>query len=72
VISGRRPVRDTEGRAYQQVEIPTGEFRRVVELGADVEADQAKATFEDGILRVELPIRPAAAGKRTVPIERTD
>jgi HSP20 family protein len=72
VISGRRPVRETEGRAYQQVEIPTGDFRRVVELGAEVEAEQAKATFEDGILRVELPIRAAGAAKRQVPIERAD
>ena len=39
VVSGRRPVRETEGRAYQQVEIPTGGFRRAVELGVDVEAE---------------------------------
>ena len=72
VISGRRPVRDTEGRAYQQVEIPTGDFRRVVELGAEVLAEEAKATFEDGILRIELPIRAAGAATRRVPIERAD
>ena len=37
VVSGNRPVRQTEGRAYQQVEIPTGTFRRAVELGVDVD-----------------------------------
>lgn len=72
VISGSRPVRDTEGRAYQQVEIPTGPFRRVIELGVEVVADLARATFEDGILRVELPVRVAEAGARKVPIERAD
>ena len=72
VVSGSRPVRDTEGRAYQQVEIPTGPFRRVIELGVEVVADEAKATFEDGILRVELPVKVAEQSSRKVPIERTD
>jgi HSP20 family protein len=71
VISGERPVRETEGRTYQQVELPSGPFRRVVELSVDVVPDQAQATYEDGILRVELPVRlPQQA--RQVPIERTD
>ena len=71
VISGERPIRETEGRTYQQVELPSGPFRRVVELSVDVNADQAQATYEDGILRVELPTRlPQAA--RQVPIERTE
>ena len=59
VISGERPVRETEGRTYQQVELPSGPFRRVVELSVDVDAEQRQATYEDGILRVELPIRAA-------------
>ena len=32
VITGERPVAETEGRVYQQVEIEAGPFRRVVEL----------------------------------------
>lgn len=68
-ISGERPVRETEGRTYQQVELPSGPFRRVVELSFDVEADQATATYEDGVLRIELPVR-APQGARQVPIER--
>jgi len=68
-ISGERPVRDTEGRTYQQVELPSGPFRRVVELSVDVVAEQAQATYEDGILRIELPIRTQRAA-RQVPIER--
>jgi HSP20 family protein len=69
VVSGKRPVRETEGRAYQQVEIPTGAFRRAIELGVDVEADAARATFEEGLLRVELPLRLPDRTSRTVPIE---
>jgi HSP20 family protein len=70
VISGKRPVRRTEGRAYQQVEIPTGSFRRAVELGVDIEAEEARATFADGLLRIELPIRLPDSTARRVPIER--
>lgn len=70
VLSGRRPVRETEGRVYQQVEIATGSFRRKIELGVEVLADQATATFEDGILRVELPVRVEGEAPRRVPIER--
>lgn len=69
VISGERPVRETEGRTYQQVELPSGPFRRVVELSVDVVADQAQATYDDGILRIELPVRTEQAA-RQVPIER--
>jgi HSP20 family protein len=72
VISGERPVQETEGRVYQQVEIEAGPFRRIVELSADVVAEEAKATYDDGILRVELPLRAAASGSRRVPIDKKD
>jgi HSP20 family protein len=71
VISGERPVRETEGRTYQQVELPSGPFRRIVELSVDVSPEEALATYEDGILRVELPIRVPDAARR-VPIERAE
>jgi HSP20 family protein len=71
VISGARPVRRTEGRAYQQVEIPTGSFRRKIELGVDVDAERARASYHEGLLRVELPVRMPDPGRR-VPIERSD
>jgi HSP20 family protein len=67
VISGDRALQETEGRVYQQVEIEAGPFRRVVELGTDVVAERARASYEDGILRVELPL--AGQVTRQVPIE---
>ncbi len=69
-IVGGRPVQETEGRVYQQVEIPSGPFRRIVELQVEVDADRAKATYEDGILRIELPLRDPADTTRLVPIGR--
>lgn len=69
-IMGERPVQETEGRVYQQVEIPSGPFRRVVELQVEVDADNAKATYEDGVLRIELPLRDPSETTRRVPIGR--
>lgn len=69
-IIGERPVQETEGRVYQRVEIPTGPFRRVVELQVEVDADRAKATYEDGILRIDLPLRDPTETTRRVPIGR--
>jgi HSP20 family protein len=67
VIEGERHAQESEGRLYQQIEIPHGPFRREVELGADVVADEATATYEDGVLRVEIPIAPDDQ-RRQVPI----
>jgi HSP20 family protein len=74
VLAGRRrpTAAGGEQRVYQQLEIEHGAFRRVVELGADVESDQATASYEDGMLIVELPL--AGRRSRSVPVQpgRTD
>ena len=69
LLAGRRDLPAIEGDVYQQVEIERGSFRRVIELGADVRADEAKARYEEGMLRVELPLVHAESGTRSVPIE---
>lgn len=69
VITGNRPIQETEGRAYQQLEIEAGPFRRVIDLSAEVDADAAKATYEDGILQIVLPLRQRKPGPQRVPIE---
>ena len=67
VISGERLVQQPDGRVYQQVEIETGSFRRVIELSANVDAERAEASYVNGILRIELPLK-ATISKR-VPVE---
>jgi HSP20 family protein len=70
VITGERRAQEAEGRLYQQIEIAHGPFKRIIELSADVEAEQASATYDDGILRVELPlVQPDAERPRQIPIE---
>ncbi|HVS28729.1 MAG TPA: Hsp20/alpha crystallin family protein [Solirubrobacteraceae bacterium] len=70
VITGhRRPGDEAEGRVYQQLEIEHGPFRRAIQLGADVDADGVTAVFQDGILRVELPLVERDSQRRSVQIE---
>jgi HSP20 family protein len=73
VLSGDRETSTppADDRVYQQLEIERGPFRRVVALGAEVDAEAADARYEDGILTVELPLtRPARP--RSVPIRGTE
>jgi HSP20 family protein len=72
VIAGERKPDEAGGRLYQQIEIEHGPFRRVVELGADVVAEEARANYEDGILEVQVPLAPREEEARTVPIEAPD
>jgi HSP20 family protein len=69
VITGERRAEEADGRVYQQLEIGYGPFRRVVQLGAEVRAEEARALYEDGMLRIELPLAEPDRRTRSVPIE---
>ena len=69
LIAGERRPAEASGRLYQQIEIPNGPFRRVVELGAEVVADEARASYEDGMLEVEIPLARPDQTVRRVRIE---
>ncbi len=45
---------ENEGNYFHQ-ERRSGAFQRVITLPVRVEADKAEATFEDGVLKLELP-----------------
>ena len=69
VIAGERRAQEAEGRLYQQIEIAHGPFKRVVELSADVDTERASASYEDGILRIEVPLTHPQEPTRRIPIE---
>jgi HSP20 family protein len=72
VISGERRPAAATGRLYQQIEIEHGPFRRVVELGAEVLADAAHASYDDGMLEVEIPLARPDQTVRRVRIDEPD
>jgi HSP20 family protein len=72
ILAGIRGPAAVEGDVYQQVEIGRGRFRRTIELGADIEPSQARARYEDGMLRIELPLAQPGTRTTAVPIESSD
>lgn len=69
IIAGVRGPARPEGDIYQQVEIVRGPFRRVIELGADVRSEDTVARYEDGMLRIELPLVQRPHRLRSVPVQ---
>jgi HSP20 family protein len=69
ILSGQRGQAEVEGDIYQLVEIERGSFRRIVELGVEVDPAAARASYEDGMLRVELPLAAPEHARRAVRIE---
>jgi len=71
VVSGEKRFEqeNTQGR-WRVMQCAYGSFRRVVPLSVPVLADQAKATYKNGILRVELPKKsPARPKARTITLQ---
>jgi len=69
VIAGVRRAQEAEGRLYQQIEIAHGPFKRIVELSAEVDAERATANYDDGILRIDIPLAQPENTTRRIPIE---
>ena len=71
VLSGRiasaAESAEATGATWFLRELPRGTFRRAVGLPFAVDAAQAQATLEHGVLRIVLP-KAAAAKPRTIPL----
>ncbi len=66
-LAGNRVRPRSDGQVYKQMEPDYGPFRRQVTLGADVDLSQARATYEQGILKIVLPLaQRQPAGERVV------
>jgi HSP20 family protein len=66
-ISGEKTEERTEGdeeRKYHLWERTYGSFRRAFTLPRPVNADDAAARFENGVLEIRLPKAPDAKGRR--------
>jgi len=54
-ISGRRTIDYEEGASLHRRERVSGAFDRTIAVPMEVEADQVKAEYREGILAVHLP-----------------
>ena len=72
IVAGERKRPQLPGRVYQQMEIEYGSFHRQVRLVEDVDPEHAHASFEHGVLTVELPVveTPPPAGRYRITVER--
>lgn len=69
-IKGRRSaLHEDAPRRHLQMEIPLGQFERVLHLRAPYDPDAVTASLDNGILSVRLPRRATAA--RHVPVKST-
>jgi HSP20 family protein len=56
VVSGVRERPHPAVARYLQVEVEYGPFERRIELAENVDADSVSATYEAGMLRLEVPL----------------
>jgi HSP20 family protein len=58
-----RAAQEQKGRNYYRRELRYGAFERAVGLPVSVQADQAKASFKNGILEIHIPKAERAKAK---------
>lgn len=71
VVSGeKRFERETTEGRWRVMQCAYGSFRRVVPLHAAVRVDEAKATYRNGVVRVELPkAAPGRPGAMSIKVD---
>jgi HSP20 family protein len=72
LVTGERKRPKVPGRVYQQMEIESGPFQRQVRLVEDVDPERARASFDNGVLTIELPVvEQPSAGRTVIALERS-
>lgn len=67
----RRSETKTEDKKGYRSEFRYGSFSRSVRLPAGAGEDDVKATYDDGILEVRIPIDDRSNGAKKIPVSRT-
>ena len=64
-VQGERRSEEEKGdRSYHRVERRYGSFRRSISLPGDVDASRVQATYDNGVLRLEIPKTAGSQPKR--------
>ncbi|HXH96483.1 MAG TPA: Hsp20/alpha crystallin family protein [Gaiellaceae bacterium] len=69
VVSGTRERPQATGARYHQMEIEYGAFQRQIDLSEIVDTSRARASYDAGMLRIELPLAAASQPGQRVSIE---
>ena len=72
VVRGRRSRPAGDQRLYQHIEIDYGVFERRVQLNETVDSEAARATYENGLLSIHLPLARRSSTPVRVAIESTE
>jgi HSP20 family protein len=64
VLGRKRYAPERASSSYALVQCAYGTFRRDIQLPVPVDVERAKATYEAGVLRIELPRREPASQRR--------
>lgn len=68
-ISGeRKREEETKDKTIHRIERSYGQFRRMIRLPAQVDADKVKASYKDGVLNVTLP-KPESMKPKQIEID---
>jgi HSP20 family protein len=72
VIQGERKVERQDGEAgVRRTERRYGEFYRAIALPEGADAEKARAEFQNGVLRVSIPVAQPQSNRREIPIQTT-
>lgn len=71
VVSGHRRRPAVKGGRYEHIELDYGPFERRIALGDDLDAGEAEAAYEHGLLTITLPLARRTAGPVRVRVTRS-
>jgi HSP20 family protein len=68
VITGERILPEEEKESYKTIESRFGKFQRVFKLNKEVNTEKISARYEEGILKITLPLNEKVETKKTIKI----
>jgi HSP20 family protein len=72
VIQGERKIEHEEAEGgVRRTERKYGEFYRAIALPEGADAEHARAEFQNGVLRVTIPVPQAQSNLREIPVQTT-
>jgi HSP20 family protein len=70
-VSGeRKHEQDVKDKTYHRIERAYGRFSRTITLPSEVDADTIKASYKDGLLKINLP-KPESKKPKQIDVEVT-